>query len=151
MHEVTNMTVRMTLNLQYTSTEEHFVSQGHVDMPTLQLRFITIARTKITRKPDIWNSYNQNSYLFLTWLFFMLTPNQVILNDLKLSNFNLSDSSLWYLSSKFVTNNVKKSEWAVNNMFVCMHYITLFFFQIILSTEPKDLFSWFRFRFSCFI
>lgn len=41
------MTVRMTLNLQYTSTEEHFVSEGHVDMPTLQLGFITIARKKL--------------------------------------------------------------------------------------------------------
>lgn len=40
------MTVRMTLNLQYTSMEEHFLSEGHVDMPTLQLGFITIAIKK---------------------------------------------------------------------------------------------------------
>lgn len=83
----------MTLNLQYTSTEEHFVSEGHVDMPTLQLGFITIARKKL-QENQTFESYNQNSYLFLTWLFFMLKPNQVILNDLKRSNFNLSDSSL---------------------------------------------------------
>lgn len=65
-------------------------------------------KKKITRKPDIWNSYNQNSYHFLTWLFFMLKPNQVILNDLKRSNFNLGDSSLWYLSSKVCDQQCKE-------------------------------------------
>lgn len=132
LHEVTNITVRMTLNLQYTSMEDHFVSEGQVNMPTLQLGFITIA----TKKTRHLKQLQPKQLSFLTWLFFMLKPNQVILNELKLSHFNLSDSSLSYLSSK-VCDQQCKEVWVscMLHMFVCMYYIILFSHNLTHKAE----------------